>query len=197
MPNFAESFIYLLLLLCILIVYYVTRLDATKKGRNKPPLAEASQTAPHRHSCRYCRQLCIAIPRDFSNQNGLLIRLSLTFLQVAEAEARACPLLERAHDASTAAVSERIRSHLQTFFDIFSASSNLHALTGCSTIAARAQYFVRGLSRQPFHLRLGHLSSESEGVLRARMLYTSWRLFEFSVSADEGDYECSNIVESD
>lgn len=127
----------------------------------------------------------------------MLIRLSLAFQQVAEVEARACPLLERAHDASTAAVSERIRSHLQTFFDIFSASSDLHALTGCSTFAARAQYSAQGLSRQPFHLRHSHLSPESEGVSRASVLYTSWRLFEFNVSADEGDDECSSRVESD
>lgn len=46
----AEYLSYLLLLLCIFVVFYSTRLNVTKNTRDEPPRAEASQAAPHRHS---------------------------------------------------------------------------------------------------------------------------------------------------
>lgn len=187
MFTFAGCVLYLVLFLGSIFVYYAISLDATNSSRDRPPMPEAVQVVRHRHTCRYCRQICIPLSCDISNQNGILIRLNLTYQQVVEAEARDCPLLERVHDASTAAPSVRILSQLQTFFDIFSASSDLHTLTGCSTIVARALYFVRGLSSRPFHLRLGQLSSEPGGTLRARVLYTAWRFFKFEISANQGD----------
>lgn len=185
MLTYVGPVISFILLICSRIVYCATWLHKAAFRRGEQTVREDLQAAPHRHTCRYCRQICVPISCEFPSGIGLLIQLSLTFEQVREFEARACPLLERAHNASTAAISERIRCHLQTFFDVFSASSNLHALTGCSTFVARARYFARGLSTRPYHLHIARLSDESDNVLRARVLYTSWRLFEFNVSADE------------
>jgi hypothetical protein len=187
MITFTIFFLYLFLLLGSVFIYYAPFFHATNACDDESLLPNAGRIAPHRHSCRYCRQICIAISPDLSNERGLLIHLNLTYKQVLQPEARDCPLLERTHDASTAALSVRIWSQLQTFFDIFSVESDLHALTGCNTFLDRARYFARGLSNRPFHLRIGHLSSEAGGSLRARVLYTTWRLFEFEVSADHGN----------
>ncbi|OAL02558.1 hypothetical protein IQ06DRAFT_118131 [Phaeosphaeriaceae sp. SRC1lsM3a] len=92
MFTFAGSVLYLLLFLGGIFIYYAISLDATNSSCDGPPLPEAMQVVLHRHTCRYCRQICIPLSRDISNQNGILIRLNLTYQQVVEAEARDCPL---------------------------------------------------------------------------------------------------------
>jgi hypothetical protein len=178
---------YVLVFLVSVFIYYAPFVDVAASCEGAFPLPSVG---PHRHSCHYCRQVSIVTTGHDLDKRGLLIHLSLNYRQVVRLEARDCPLFERAHHATTAAPSVRIWCHVQTFFDIFAAESDVHTLTGCSTIFERAQYFARGLSHRPFHLRLSRLSSEPGGALWARVLYSSWRLFEFEVSADYGNTMC-------
>ena len=178
----------------VAVISFALYLTAFPGSREEPnnttstPLRKPIHATPHRHSCQYCRSITIKLRSEpSSTQYDLLVRLDLTSSQVAEVAARDCPLLRDAHSIITAPLSVRIWCHLQTFFDIFSTESDLHAFTGCDNFLERACYFIRGLSSRPFHIRLSHLPSESGGTLYARLLYTAARLFDFDVSSDQGD----------
>lgn len=171
------------------VFWYRTHFSGTssKDGTALTPL-EVVPASPHRHSCQYCQSINITLSNELiSTNHGALVRLNLTFAQVSQPTARDCPLLRDAHSASTAALSLRIWCHLQAFFDVFSTHSDLHAFTGCKTFLERARYSIRGLRSRPFHIRFGHMQPESGGSLYARVLYTSWQLFDFDISADQGD----------
>jgi len=180
--------LYFLLAVIGFALYLAAFQGSREDPYHKTPLRKPIHATPHRHSCQYCRSITIKFPSEpSSTQYDLLVRLELTSSQVAGAAARDCPLLRDAHSAITSSLSVRIWCHLQTFFDIFSTTSDLHAFTGCDDFLERACYFIRGLSSRPFHIRLSHLPSESGGTLYARVLYTAARLFDFDVSSDQGD----------
>lgn len=182
----ARTSLYFLVPLASVLIYFAVFFVAVEPYDTLLPPA-TTDVAPYRHSCQYCQLVNIQLSSEPSADDfDLLVSLKITSSLVAHSAVRNCPLLRDAHDASTTPFINRIWCHSRTFFDIFSTNSDLHSFTGCRTFFQRACCFLRGLSSQPFHIRLSHLPPESGGTLYARVLWTAARLFEFDVSAGPG-----------